>query len=272
MSKFLTSNFFIKLVIIALLILCAWQGFTIVYLIQSSIQTLNNTSQRALQNIQQQVINNDVKPSYEYLKSITVYIKGCTSELPIDEAEKFIQPIAKEAMCWAGTGVVIKTTKNSTYILTNGHVAGREMIDPILFVLNEEREVRAELIAMHSILDLAVIKIPGQLKDKQAVNGYANAGIQDTVYIVGHPLANKYIYTEGVVAGYVGIDMLIQAPCIYGNSGSGVINNRGELVALVYALQGYRGFLGLPMAQITHALTIDSLSIQQFIKKLNLMD
>lgn len=212
----------------------------------------------------------NAKPSYELLKNRTVIIYGCTGD--IDAAEKLGFPIDKESGCWEGTGVVVKITDKVTYILTNNHVAGKGTIDPILFVKNGEQKVRAKVLKYHSYVDMAAIQIPGKLKDKVAINKIAIPSIQDPVYIVGNPLGNNYVYTEGVMAGYLGISSLFQAPCIYGNSGSGVFNINGDLVGLVYALQQYNGWMGIPEAQITYSIAVDSLSIEYFLTNLGLYE
>jgi hypothetical protein len=77
-------------------------------------------------------------------------------------------------------------------------------------------------------------------------------------------------YSEGIVANFLERDMLIQAPLIYGNSGSGIYNSKGELVGVCYALQTFPGFLGTPMPQITHSLCVDSISIKVFLINLGL--
>jgi len=208
------------------------------------------------------------KPTYEELKSHTVLIYGCSSEEAVNE--KLSSNTSSSGMCWSGTGVVIKVTETETYILTNNHVAGKKEKDPILFVANESGKVRAELVKYNDYVDAAVIKITGKLEHKTPITKISYVNIQDPVYIVGNPLGNKMIYTEGVVAGYTGISVLIQAPCIYGNSGSGIFNSNGELVGLVYALQMYNGFMGIPEAQITHTVAVDAISIYMFLKDLGL--
>lgn len=209
-----------------------------------------------------------VKPSYEYLKSITVFISGCAEKV----SEDVVMPLKSDekSVCWGGTGSIIKITDEYTYILTNNHVAGFGSQNPILFVENETQQIQAEIIKNHPYLDIAVIRIKGTLIGKTAIKGISIASIADPVYIVGHPLLNKYTYTEGVMAGYVGVSLLFQAPCIYGNSGSAIINANGELVGVVYALQQYPGFLGMPQAQITHTLAVDSVSVKLFLIELGL--
>jgi S1-C subfamily serine protease len=212
----------------------------------------NNSSSKSFKN--------SGKPTYEEIRSHSVWIEGCSG--------------GKDGACWGGTGVVIKTTTTETYILTNNHVSGKDRKDVKLYVENDKTHklVKAEIIAQHSTVDAAVIKITALLPDKKAITGIATAHIQDAVYVVGNPLGVRDVYSEGVVAGYEGIDLLIQMPCIYGNSGSGVFNSSGKLVGIVYALEGYSGFMGIPEVRITHSLVVDSVSIRTFLKDLGLYE
>jgi S1-C subfamily serine protease len=147
-------------------------------------------------------------------------------------------------------------------------VAGKSEPKVILFVENDNSKVRAEVVKYNDYVDAAIIKVQGTLKDKKPITKIGTVNISDPIYIVGNPLHNKMIYTEGIVAGFAGISMLLQAPCIYGSSGSGVFNAKGELVGLVYALQAYPGWMGIPEVQITHSLVVDTTSIKVFLKDL----
>ena len=215
---------------------------------------------------------NGGKPTYEEIRSHSVWIEGCSGGKDHDNEVSF--PVGEEGGCWGGTGVVIKTTNDSTYILTNNHVSGKDQPDVKLYVENDKTHklVKAEIIAQHSTVDAAVIKITALLPDKKVITGIATAHIQDAVYVVGNPLGVRDVYAEGVVAGYEGVDLLLQMPCIYGNSGSGVFNSNGKLVGLVYALEGYSGFMGIPEVRITHSLVVDSVSIRTFLKDLGLYE
>jgi S1-C subfamily serine protease len=207
-----------------------------------------------------------IKPTYEELKAHTVYVIGCSEK--DSEENNLTYPVSKNDQCWSGTGVIVKITDTETFILTNNHVAGRNQESVKLYV--ENKTIPAEVVKYHSYVDLAVIKITSKLKDKVAIPGVASVNIQDPVYVVGNPLGVKNIYSEGVMSGYEGISMLIQVPCIYGNSGSGTYDKNGNLVGLVYALETYPGFLGIPMARITHSLVVDSISIKTFLEDLKL--
>ena len=223
------------------------------------------------QTVKKEVVIAETKPTYAELKSHSVFIVGCSGD--VDVAEKLSNfPIGKEGGCWAGTGVVIKETNKETYILTNNHVTGKGQDDVILFVENGDKKVQARIIKQHSFVDIAVIRIPGKLDSKTAIKKIAVVNIQDAVYVVGNPLRVKNVYSEGVVAGYDGVSMLLQMPCIYGSSGSGVFDKYGNLVGVVFALEVYPGFMGIPTARITHSLIVDSTSIRMFLKDLKLYE
>jgi hypothetical protein len=211
---------------------------------------------------------NKTKPTYEELKAHTVYVIGCSKQ--DSEENNLTYPITNDEQCWSGTGVIVKITDTETFILTNNHVAGKNQETVKLYV--ENKNIQANVVKYNNYVDLAVIKIEGKLENKTAIPGLAYVNIQDPVYVVGHPLGIKNVYSEGVMAGYIGISMLIQVPCIYGNSGSGVYDKNGNLVGLVYALEMYRGFLGIPMARITHSIVVDITSIKVFLTDLGLLD
>lgn len=249
---------------------------TLLFCIFSIMDVRNNVCTLQKQAIMQETLNkNSIRPDYNILKSHTVFIIGCSGSTDVGEKLRWFKNYSDEeeaSGCWAGTGVVIKITDTETYILTNNHVAGKTETNPIIYVENEQEKVQAEIVKYHDYLDIAVIKVNKKLTNKVAIPGITSVFIQDPVYVVGHPLAVKYVYSEGVVAGYRGVSMLLQIPCIYGNSGSGVYNKNGQLVGLVYALEVYPGAVGIPEVRITHALIVDSESIQLFLKDLDLLN
>jgi len=195
-------------------------------------------------------VNEEVKPSYEYLKSITVYLTG-----------------QLENKKWVGTGTVIKIDEEYTYILTNKHVAGGGNKEATIYVENGLRQLETELVDVHSNLDLAVVKVKGKLKDKQVVKGFSTASPQDKLYLVGHFLGIRYVYSEGVFVGYDGISDIVQLPVCYGNSGSAVCDKEGNLIGVIFAI--YR--IGLFDVDTSHGIMVDGLSVRLFLEKLNLL-
>jgi len=204
----------------------------------------------------------EVKPSYEYLKSITVYITG---KIPTRE-EDGVTVIGQQ---WSGTGTIIKIDNEYTYILTNAHVVNEEE-NPILFVKDGLAQKEAEIVAIHDnseIIDLAVIKVKGLLRGKRTVKGITVASPQDKLYLVGHHLGRPYIYGEGVFAGYDEIYDIIQIPTLFGNSGSGICNKNGELIGVIFAINR----IGYFDVDVAHGLAISSLNVQIFLNKLGLL-
>ena len=237
-------------------------------LAQSNSYIIDQNRERA----EKVIVESNNKPTYEEIRSHSVWIEGCAGGADHDDEISF--PVGDAGASWGGTGVIIKVTETETYILTNNHVSGRGEDKVKLYVENDvtHKLVPAEIVAQHLTVDAAVIKIKGALPNKKAIPGIATAHVQDPVYVVGNPLGVRDVYSEGIVAGYEGVSMLLQMPCIFGNSGSGVFNQEGKLVGLVFALEMYHGWMGIPEARITHSLVVDSVSIRMFLKDLGLYE
>lgn len=202
----------------------------------------------------------ETKPSYDYLRSVTVFIKGKAKV-----SSKFLKAKYEE---WNGTGIIVKKDKKFTYILTNAHVAGKYVKgQPLIYIEKKDGSFTlAKLIKMHDVKDLALLKIKGTLKEKKSIKGIATAKPQDKIYMVGHNLGHKYTYGEGVFAGYDGTYNIIQIPTAFGNSGSGVFDKNSNLVSMVFAVHGVNMFYH----DLTHGLCIDSSVIESFLKDHNI--
>lgn len=199
------------------------------------------------------------KPSYDYLKSVTVYITGIS--------------ISKELsfQSWVGTGTIIAKKNDYTYILTNSHIIGKtfdyqtnifEDSNAIIYVHDGDYPLNAEVVNYKIFTDLAIIRIKGTIKNKQSIKGFGNISIQDKVFLCGHHLGRKYIYGEGFFAGYNNGNAIIQLPILSGDSGSGVFNTSGELIAVVFAVAHLMD--GVPIVDVAHGICIDIESIRKF--------
>lgn len=191
------------------------------------------------------IATEEIKPSYKYLKSITVRIANNLGNL-------------------SGTGVIVKIDKDYTYILTVDHLVDFPLTN---YIILDSKTIEMELVKSHNNLDLAVFKLKGKIKGKQSVKGFSQAKPQDKVYVVGHHLGREFIYGEGVFAGYEKMDDVIQIPTSYGSSGSGIIDKHGNLIAIVIAIN----FINKTDIDASHAIAIDVISIELFLKKLNLI-
>lgn len=208
----------------------------------------------------------DYRPSYSYLRSVTVIVKGegYIREYKEDEEGEKIQ-ISEKLTEWIGTGVIISMRGGDCEVLTNAHVAerGKDKLEDIKITVEGElkQEFGAEIIKIHSTVDLALLKVKGVFYKKTAIKGVGKSTYQDRLYVVRHHLGRKYLYGEGVFAGYDGKSIIIQVPCAFGNSGSGVFNVNGELIGMVYAINSV-GFFSYDVA---HAVCVSSRDIELFL-------
>jgi S1-C subfamily serine protease len=218
-----------------------------------------------------------LKPTYEYLKSVTVFIAVDTSFYNIEAND------IQEAR-WLGTGVIYKVTDKYTYILTNKHVAPKQQNIRVFVGQKADYEntdtiftkgLEATVIQTSKKYELSLIRVKGKLDNKYAIKDFGKSvSIQDKVYIVGNPLGDKYTYGEGVVAGTfeddAGTMPVIQVPTISGNSGSGVFNQKGLLVGLVYACKVYPLLGILPFPLFTHGIFVPANLIKEFVSTIKL--
>jgi len=157
--------------------------------------------------------------SYDYLKSVTVRITQKA------ERGSFI-----------GTGSIVKITDDYTYILTNKHVAPMKSRDGIYVIDEYSNKIKAEVCSNSFVVDLSLIRVKGLIENKQAVTSMSRVKHSDKVYSVGMYLGYNYIYTEGTMAGYNREDSYVMnLPGAGGCSGSGVFNENGDLVAVIFA-------------------------------------
>ena len=145
---------------------------------------------------------------------------------------------------WAGSGIVISP---DGYILTNDHVAGDQGIRRMECTLSNGDVYNGTFVASDPNNDVALIKIDGDGLT------YVRIGNSDTVQVgeaciaIGNSLGElpdtvsqgivSHINREIHVGGRPSTQRLFQitASASSGNSGGGVLNSRGELIALFSA-------------------------------------
>lgn len=137
-----------------------------------------------------------------------------------------------------GTGFLLSS---NGYIVTNHHVIEGKKKAFVRFADGARYE--ADVVVSEPSLDLAVLKLPKQEQDRTALPLEQVRGWQPGmhVYVIGNPLFFSHIANEGAIIGEIPVQglevpaMAIQAPIYKGNSGSPVINERGEAIAVVFA-------------------------------------
>ena len=200
------------------------------------------------------------KPTYDYLCSVTVFIEGKTFNSEKNSFDSL----------YIGTGIVIAETKYYTYILTNTHVAEdytdtKEKVYLFIKDNNIETDVPATIVKKLSVLDIAVLRVRGKLVNKRPIKGFAEPKIGEKTYMVGHHLGMKYIYGEGVISGYDNISLVAQLPVMWGNSGSGIFNKKGEMVGIIHSLP-YTIVDFFPVFDVAHGFATDSEYIITFLR------
>jgi len=222
-------------------------------LVTQQIQILNDKMQQ-MELIDLDLLTKSRKPSFDYLKAVTVMIK-CQSET----SQRHIK--------WLGTGVVVKVTENFTYVLTNKHVAGVGRPKVEINIVTSTQTKQATVVKFHEYYDLALMRVEGKLEGKLPVKGISFSKPQEKVYLVGHHLGRKYLYGEGVFAGYDRLYSVVQIPCLFGSSGSGVFDKDGNLISLIFAVtvQPIGGVF--PVVDVAHGIAIDGISIKIFLKE-----
>jgi serine protease Do len=148
-----------------------------------------------------------------------------------------------------GSGVIIDP---AGYILTNNHVVGDS--DAIRVVLNDGREVPAELIGADPDSDVAVVKIDATNLTVAEVGNSDLVEVGEFVLAIGNPFGLDSTVTSGIVSargrsgmGIVEIEDFIQTDAAInpGNSGGPLVNLRGEVIGVNTAIfsrsGGYQG-------------------------------
>ena len=190
------------------------------------------------------------KPSFEYLKSLTVRMSNITHK----NGKKMVA---------IGTGSIVKVTEDFTYILTNRHVAPIDAQN--IYIEKDGKRYKGRVIKNGITRDLSLVRMIGKIPNTGVVKGLRKIKEQDKVYSVGMYFGYQDIYTEGTVGGWTPHgSRLINMSAIYGCSGSGVYDSDGYLVAVVYAVTAYNYF-GI---DTTKALCVPFIGIYTFLEEI----
>lgn len=126
-------------------------------------------------------------------------------------------------------------------IITNQHVMDDDKVGLIQF-LNGNTYL-ADVIVSDSEIDISILKIRDDANSLPTLSLETEIAVEegDSIHVIGNPLAFYRIATEGTVLGLTQREsrqlpmLMIQAPIHNGNSGSPVINDKGNVIAVVYA-------------------------------------
>jgi serine protease Do len=161
------------------------------------------------------------------------------------------KPGGKHKRQGMGSGVIVDPRG---YILTNNHVVGEA--DELKVVLQDERELTAEIVGTDPKTDIAVIKVKLEGKDAQKGLKAASLGNSDSLEVgewvmaVGSPFGLAQTVSAGIVSavgrGRVGItdyEDFIQTDAAInpGNSGGPLVNLEGRVIGINTAIASRSG-------------------------------
>jgi Do/DeqQ family serine protease len=150
-----------------------------------------------------------------------------------------------------GSGVMVSS---DGYILTNRHVVGDAQAQ-VSVVLPDKRELRARIIGVDEMTDIALLKIGARAQPVLPWGDSSKLKVAEWVLAIGNPFQLNQTVTLGIVSAlgrslggnlatyedFIQTDAAINP----GNSGGALINARGELIGINTAIfsetGGYQG-------------------------------
>lgn len=146
-----------------------------------------------------------------------------------------------------GSGVIVDA--GNGYIVTNHHVINGA--DDIYVILEDRRELEAELVGSDSKTDIAVLKVKANgLRDVKFANSN-EVKVGDYTVAIGNPFGLGHTVTQGIVSakgrefrrGRGNYEDFIQTDASInpGNSGGALINSKGELIGINTAIVSRSG-------------------------------
>jgi Do/DeqQ family serine protease len=140
-----------------------------------------------------------------------------------------------------GSGVIVRRTGDTIYVLTNNHVAGGAT--KITVKLNDSREFEAKLVGADARMDIALLSFSSSDKSIPVAKLGDSDAVQtgDICLAMGAPLGYSQSVTQGIVSakgrsgnGIGNINDFIQtdAAINQGNSGGPLVNIYGEVIGI----------------------------------------
>jgi len=179
-----------------------------------------------------------------------------------------------------GSGIIIS---EDGYILTNNHVA--EKASNVFCTLSNREEVRAEVIGLDALTDLAVLKLDLSDKDYNTVP-FAEFGDSDSLEVgeivmaLGSPLGlsrslslgvissiDRYFEDQGEMVSPYNLWIQTDAAINPGNSGGPLININGEVVGINARAIFFGENLGFAIPINTAKLVIDRILKNKVVER-----
>lgn len=174
-----------------------------------------------------------------------------------------------------GSGVIVRRTGNTVYVLTNNHVAGKAT--EITINLNDGQQFTGKLVGADERQDIALVSFEAKSDSNIVVASLGdsdNVKVGDIVMAMGAPLGYSQSVTQGIVSatgrsgdqiGNMNDFIQTDAAINQGNSGGPLVNIYGEVIGInTWIASNSGGSQGLGFAMPINAL---KRSIDDFISK-----
>ena len=160
----------------------------------------------------------------------------------------------RERVKWAvGTGIIVDS---EGLVMTSAHVVVE--LDEVYVALDGGRVAAAEVVGVDSILDLAVLRLPGAGLPAAKLGDSDDLRVGEDVLAIGNSMGLEKTLSRGIVSGlnrtlpvrpmswlvpYIQTDAALSA----GNSGGPLINRCGEVIGINSSMLGDAENIGFAM-------------------------
>lgn len=260
-------------ILIALIIA---NGIWIVYDIRKEIKYNEEASQRQIKNNDQILL--DIYRKLDSLERKDAVKKSLQEKLETKmlKGSVAVYSIRQKGM---GSGTVIKKTFNTMHILTCYHVIAdyftEENVLPTEKITVNYNFITyaVDVLKVDKAHDLALLKAyfnDPNLEEIKIADNTPKKG--DIVYTVGNPMGSMRNISKGILSNYIdSFDeeenvtlqfYVVDALCIFGNSGGALYNEKAELIGVPARVPGY-GF-GAVVTNMGLCVSLDT--IKEFLK------
>jgi S1-C subfamily serine protease len=140
------------------------------------------------------------------------------------------------------TGFMIDAS--NAYIITNAHVV-KEAKNKLIIENNKGVQYNAKAIYLNTLTDIAILKVTDSDFKKMPSIPYSikrnSCDLGEQIFLLGYP-KQEIVYGEGYISAMNGYEMdtifyQLSTPANEGNSGSPVVNKKGELLGVLSSME-----------------------------------